>query len=129
MLRNFSKVFGIVALTIAMIGTGAKTASAQSKSQNISISTSGTPRVNVPFTVTARLTDAWSGVSLPGRMLEFGVGQEFWYSNRGSYNTNNSGQATAQMTFNTRGKHRIVVSMPDAFGYLFQRQLIFVNVQ
>ena len=128
MLRNFSRIFGITALVIAMISTEAKTASAQSKSQTVSISAPATARVNSPVTVTARLTDTWTGASLPGRVLDFALGQEFWLSNRGSYNTNSNGQATAQLSFNTRGRHRIVVYMSDGYGYISQRSTVFITV-
>lgn len=77
--------------TLAGMAAMPATAQAQEKSTALSVTAPVTVSVGSSVTISGTVTDAWTGKAMPGRLVQFGIGQEFSLSNAGYYNANNSG--------------------------------------
>lgn len=119
-------------LAVALMGNPPE-AEAQQKSQTLTITAPATAtlplRGGVEVTISAVLTDSWTGEKLPGRPIAFGIGQEFYLSPSGPYYTNSNGAVSFRWRFTDKGRYRIVGYAEYFNPHLSQRTLQFITVR
>lgn len=129
-----SPASGVKALTLAglMLAGAAgypQEVRAQDKSQDLALSVPSSAAAGSRVAITATLSDSWNGRRLAGRLVAFGVGQEFYLANAGSYNTSNSGVTSFTWRFANRGRYRVVAYVDNGYGYLSQRSARFIDIR
>lgn len=122
--------FAMIAM-VAFAATAAlpATACAQEKSTALAIAAPDTVNVGASVTISGTVTDAWTGQALPGRLVQFGIGQEFALANAGYFNTNGRGSVSFTWRWTRPGRYRIVAYFDGGGGYLSQRTLKYINVR
>lgn len=120
-------------LAATLLGLQTTEAMAQQKSRNLVITAPATATLNrsgyVDVTISATLTDSWTSRNLPGYLIAFGIGEEFYLSPSGPYNTNANGAVSFKWRFNSRGRYRIVAYADYQNPYLSERSLKFIDIR
>ncbi len=115
-----------VLLPVFVLGMLATAAHAQ-QSTTIVPTVPTSVRVNQPVTLTGRLTDAWAGNGLPGRIMNISVGDRYSFSTT-PFNTDGSGFARQTWRFTRPGRYRVIFQVNSGYGYLDSRATTFINV-